>query len=722
MSKKKRIADPYAEREAEKYENPIPSRECIIEFLKKSGKLLGRKQIATGLGLTEQDDIRALKRRLRAMERDGQLVITRRLKYGVADKMDMLNGRVIAHKDGYGYVITEKSGQELFISQRDMRQVFHGDKVLIQPLHELWRGRHQAKIIEVLERNTQQVVGRILDNDGVYFLSPENKQISIDVLIPPEGLAGAQAGQIVVADIISQPNEYKSPVGKVREILGDHMDPGMEIDIAIFANNIPFIWPDEVEYEIAGLTEEVAEEDKLDRLDLRELPLVTIDGDDAKDFDDAVYCEKQKSGWTLYVAIADVAHYVKPGSALDIEAVKRGNSVYFPGRVIPMLPKVLSNGLCSLNPKVDRLCMVCKISLTKQGVIKDYSFHNAVMRSHARLTYTKVSKILAGKNPALLKQNEALIPHLQNLYDLFQQLHKQRAKRGAIEFDITETKIVFGKNKKIDQIIPLERTDAHRLIEECMLAANVCAADFLLENKIQGLFRVHGTPSKEKLNDLREFLGEQGLTLSGRDDPKPKDFAKLLDQVQDRPDKNLIQIVLLRSLTQAVYHPDNDGHFGLAYDAYAHYTSPIRRYPDLLMHRALKHIISGKSASSFSHSHQEMLHFGDQCSMTERRADEATRDAVEWLKCEYMEDKVGEEFTGRISAVTGFGLFVLLDDIFVEGLIHISELKNDYYHFDQISHCLRGEVSGMTYKLDQPLKILVSRVSLDDRKIDFVLA
>jgi ribonuclease R len=505
------------------------------------------------------------------------------------------------------------------------------------------------------------------------------------------------------------------------EILGDHMGPGMETDIAIRSHNIRVTWPAEVEAQITGLSPEVAETDKQDRKDLRKLPLVTIDGADARDFDDAVYCEPKPKGWRLLVCIADVSHYVTPGSALDQEGRQRGNSVYFPDRVIPMLPEILSNGLCSLNPRVDRLCMSCEMYIDKTGNISRSRFFPAVMRSHARLTYDAVAAMLAG-DKELARQHAGLLPHLQNLYQLFKVLNAGRQARGAIDFDTTETRVEFNEMKRVERIVPVARNDAHRLIEECMLAANVAAARFLLRKKLQALYRIHEGPQEEKLADLRAFLAELGLSLPGGKKPLAADYAKLLELVKDRPDRHLIQTVLLRSLSQAVYSSDNVGHFGLSFPAYTHFTSPIRRYPDLIVHRAIKHLLNGGSADDFEYSKSELQGLGEHCSSSERKADEATRDALDWLKCEYMMDKVGERFDGIITSVNSFGVFVELDEIYVDGLVHITALDNDYYHYDPVGHRLTGERTGRVIRLGDPMRIRVAKVNLDERKIDFVLA
>ncbi len=722
MSKKSDIKDPHAEREASKYETPIPSREYIMEVLEKSSGPMNREDIATAIKIEGETQIEALRRRLRAMERDGQLVFTRRGGYGLVSKMDLIRGRVIGHPDGFGFLVPEEGGDDLFIMARDMRALMHGDRIVAHVSGIDRRGRREAAVVEVLERAMKQVVGRLFIEGGVGFVSPDNKRLTQDILVPVELQAGATHGQMVTVEITEYPSKYRQAIGRVAEILGEHMAPGMEIDIAIRSHDLPQKLSPEAEAEAARFTEQVAEADKQARTDIRHLKLVTIDGEDARDFDDAVYCEPQGKGWRLIVAIADVSHYIKPGMALDASAHERGTSVYFPERVIPMLPEVISNGLCSLKPEVDRLCMVCEMQISEQGKLKQYQFYEAVMHSHARLTYNKVHQMIELGDQELRQQYADFITPLENLYALFDTLHAARVQRGAIEFDSTETRIVFGEDRKIESIVPVTRNNAHRLIEECMLMANVSAAQYLLENEIPALFRIHEKPGVEKLADLRLFLTEFGLTLGGGDEPEPRQYAKLLESLGERPDAHLIQTVMLRSMKQAVYSPDNVGHFGLAYTAYAHFTSPIRRYPDLLVHRAIRHLISGGTADDFRYSEGDMAAMGEHCSMTERRADEATRDAVDWLKCEFMLDKVGTDYDGIINSVLGFGLFVELQDIYVEGLVHITALKNDYYHFDPVAHLLVGEDSGQVYRLGDVIRIRVARVDLDDRKIDFILA
>lgn len=720
MAKFKKNKDPFAEREAQKYENPIPSREFILEFLGERGRPATLQQVEDELQLKTPDEREALRRRLIAMVRDGQLLRNRKGAYGPLDKMELIAGRVIGHKDGFGFVVPDLGGEDLFLSPREMRNVFHGDRVLTRVSNIDSRGRREGMIVEVLEHNTKQVVGRFYTESGAAYVEPANLRLSQEILIPPDSTKGAKHGQMVVAAVTSQPTQRTRPLGEIVEIMGDHMAPGMEINVAIRSHELPYIWPDDVSLEASRFPAFVTEESIEGREDFRALPFVTIDGEDAKDFDDAVYCEpREKGGWTLYVAIADVDAYVKPGSALDKEAFKRGNSVYFPGRVIPMLPEALSNNLCSLNPKVDRLVMVCEMTINEKGRIQRYAFSEGVINSKARLTYNQVHAMMEKKDKRMRERFPEVVPHLTNLYDLFHVLLKARATRGAIDFDMPETKIVFGQDRKIEKIVPYERFDSHRVIEECMLCANICAARFLEKTKQGGLYRIHEGPTEEKLLDLRRFLTEMGLAIPGHRAPVPADYAHILRVIQDRPDANMIQTLLLRSMSQAVYSPENRGHFGLAYDAYAHFTSPIRRYPDLLVHRAIK---KGLAKKSIPMDANELIRSGEHCSMTERRADDATNEAKDWLKCEFMMDKVGQEFAGVISGVTNFGIFVELADIYVEGLVHISTLPEDYYQFDPIRHALLGERNKRRFQIGDPVKIQVARVDLDQREMDFVLA
>jgi len=720
MDKPRNKPDAYAEREARKYDRPIASREYIMQILADKGVPLTWQQLAAILDLQEEQDKDALQRRLRAMERDGQVIRNRRDGYGLVEKMDLVRGYVTAHPDGYGFLIPDDSSDDLFLSARQMRAVIHGDRVVARVSGIDRRGRREGAIVEVLQRNTHNVVGRFFRESGIGFVIPDNKRITHDIAVPKDYQGPAQEGQIVVVELVEQPTKRRQPLGRVIEVLGEHMAPGMEIDVAIRAHELPHRWAPAVDEEIQRYSEEVSAADFDGREDIRHLPLVTIDGPDAKDFDDAVYCEPNGKGWRLIVAIADVSHYVKSDSALDQSAQERGNSVYFPGRVIPMLPELLSNGLCSINPAVDRLCMVCDMNVSNAGTVKSYRFYNAVMKSHARMIYDDVAAMLEGD--AQLRQRFAeLLPHLENLHQLYKAFYRQRIKRGTIEFETTETVIEFGPHKKIQSIVPLTRNIAHKLIEECMITANICAAKYLDKHDMPTLYRVHELPNADKLADLREFLRSFGLKLEGGAHPEASHYAQVLNQVGDRPEAHLIQTVLLRSMKQAVYSPENIGHFGLALTQYAHFTSPIRRYPDLLVHRAIRHLIEGGQADNFDYSEEDMARFGEQCSMTERRADEATRDVEAWLKCEYMMDKVGECFDGIVSGVTSFGLFVELQGIYVEGLVHVTSLSNDYYHFDPIKHCLTGERTHQVYSLADKVNVRVTRVDLDEKRIDFDL-
>src|SRR5476649_1412477 len=652
--------DPFLEREAEKYESPIPSREFILEHLAKRETPASREEIGNELNLSGEESLEALRRRLRAMERDGQLVFTRRQCYALPERLDLLKGTVIGHRDGYGFLRLEGvKKDDVYLSAEQMKMCIHGDVVLAQPVGTDRKGRREARIVRVLVPKMSQIVGRYFTDAGAGFVVPDDSRLSFDILIPADAINGARMGYMVVVELTQRPTRRTKAVGKIVEVLGDKMGTSMAVDIALRTHEIPHVWPPQVLKQVEGLSEQVPEEAKKGRVDLRNLPLVTIDGEDARDFDDAVFCEKKRGGgWRLWVAIADVSYYVRHGTALDDEARSRATSVYFPSQVVPMLPEVLSNGLCSLNPQVDRLCMVCDMNIDAHGDVTDYRFYPSVMWSHARFTYTVVAEILENPQGAAAAQNGELVPHLTNLYKLYQVLARSRAKRGAIDFETIETQMMFDAHGKIERIVPVQRNDAHRVIEECMLAANVCASDILRKHEHPALYRVHQGPTPERLLGLREFLKGFGLELGGGEAPRAHDYAKLLERVKGRPDAPLLQTAMLRSLRQAVYSPDNLGHFGLAYEAYTHFTSPIRRYPDLLIHRAIKAVLKHKRYESGNW--QEL---GMQCSQTERRADEATRDVEAWLKCYYMRDRVGDVFDGTISSAVAFGIFVALDGV-----------------------------------------------------------
>lgn len=746
MSKSKKIHDPHAQREADKYQNPIPSREFILEHLEKRGEPVTHRELCAELILFEEESQEALRRRLIAMTRDGQLIGNRRGAFGLVAKMDLVKGKIQGNKDGYGFVIPEDGSDDLFLSPKQMLKVFDGDSVLARVAGTDRRGRREGKIVEILARKSSQFVGRFYREAEVGIVVPHNRRITQEILIPAKKHKSAKDGDFVVVKVTAFGEGRSKTTGEVLEVLGDVATPGMEIEVALRAHDIPYEWPKEVIAKLNEVTQAPNAEEVSKRIDLRKLPFVTIDGEDAKDFDDAVYCQLNRgNGWTLYVAIADVSHYVKINTALDTEAQLRGNSVYFPGHVIPMLPEVLSNGLCSLKPKEDRLVMVCKMEIDRNGDIMDYSFCEGVIYSHARLTYTEVAAILQSptteQEERLQERVQAkhgeLLPDLKNLYNLYKTLNKSRQERGALDFDSTETRIIFSEERKIKEIIPVERNDAHRLIEECMLCANVVSADFLLKSTLPALYRVHEGPNPEKLDNLYDFLRGMGIGIAKKHKPTPMDYQNILKRLKNRPDRHLIQTMVIRSLMQAVYQPKNLGHFGLDYDAYTHFTSPIRRYPDLLVHRAIRYLV--RSAKQEEHtlkvainkplSRQEIYPYklndleqlGVELSATERRADHATYDVIDWLKCDYIKQHIGEEFSGTVATVTGFGLFVELDDIYIEGLVHVTALANDYYQFDPIAHSLTGERTGASFKLGDKVRVIVARVDLDEKKIDLQL-
>lgn len=730
MSKKTSKKDPFADREAAKYARPIPSREFILSHLQGRGKPANYSELLAELGLETEEEQDALHRRLKAMVRDLELERLRGGHFWPAGQRTLVKGRVHFEKDKkhQAWVVPDDGSPRVRLSYKESFLVSQGNHIIVSLLDLPDQAYREGNLVEILEQERLVVTGRFVKEQGVCCVIPHGKEFNQDIVIPPGKDLNALDGHIVVVHVSRAPSRWSEPMGEVVEILGHEHTAGIEIQAATRAYGLPEQWPDAVLKEMKSFSATVPESAKRGRLDIRHLPLVTIDGEDARDFDDAVYCEpKASGGWRLYVAIADVSYYVKLHTAVEEEARNRGNSVYFPGKVIPMLPEVLSNELCSLKPNVDRLCMLCILNISQTGRISGYEFHEAVMCSQARLTYTKVSALLKGEKTQWADQYEPLLPHLQNLYQLYLGLKAHREERGAIEFETVETRVIFGENGKINRIQPVARNDAHRIIEECMLCANVATARFLKKHKLPGLYRIHEAPPEDKLVDLRLFLSELGLSLEGGKSPTPLDYAKLLRSIQHRTDANVIQIVLLRSLSQAVYSPDNVGHFGLAYPAYCHFTSPIRRYPDLLVHRQIRMVLRGEWGSrlqeiaSTEEAQEGLLALGEHCSTTERRADEATRDALRWLKCEYMQKHLGEMFEGIISGVTRFGFFVELKDIYIDGLVHVVSLRNDYYYFDSVHHRLVGERSGVAFKLGDTLKVKVIKVDIDQRKIDFEL-
>jgi len=725
------------------FDPDVPSREAILHILRNHKTALKPPALAKALGVGLST---GFERRLQAMQRDGQIVVKKNGAIAINQDISFILGRVQGHRDGFGFLLRDDQGPDLFLSPREMRKVLHGDRVLARPDGD-FRGRAQALIVEVVERGTDRLVGRFLHEHGTRIVVPEDQRIKHDILIPAADAGGAAHGQVVTAQILRQPTRHTQPVGRVVEVLGDLDDPGMEIEIAVRKFNVPLAFSDAALAQAEKTPDRVGSTDRQGRVDLRDVPFITIDGEDARDFDDAVFCmpvdlgsdKRKRPGWRLLVAIADVSHYVKPGDALDQATLERGTSVYFPRRVIPMLPEKLSNGICSLNPGVERLVLVCDMTIpakgAKAGMVAAYQFYNAVIRSHARTTYTDVWTALQQPGGPAAQLLAPVLPHVRDAYALFQVLQSAREARGAIGFETVETRIVCTPLGRIERIEPYARNDAHRLIEECMLAANTCAADFLVRHKRLGLHRVHEGPTPEKCQTLRVFLRTLGLTLGGGDTPGPQDYAQLLQQVRNRPDFIVIQTMCLRSLQQAIYSPEPAGHFGLAYTHYAHFTSPIRRYPDLLTHRVIKSILAdtfyvpgnirdaaidaAPTAKARERAIWEWL--GARLSMSERRAEDASRDVQAWLKCWFVKERVGEVFSGRVSGVAPFGLFITLDTLFVEGMVHVSELGADYFQYNEATHELRGERTGIRYRLTDPLHVQVARVDLEARRIEFRL-
>ncbi len=671
--------------------------------------------------------------------------------------LEEFEGTVQGHRDGHGFVQRDDGSADIYLPPNEMRAVLHKDRVKARVVRFDGRGRPEGRVVEIVERPGQPIIGRLLQESGVWLVAPEDKRYGQDVLIPKSATGIAKVGQVVVVELTEPPSLFGQPVGRIKEVLGEMDDPGMEIEIAVRKYGVPHEFSPACLALARGLPDKVRPQDKRERVDLTDVPLVTIDGEDARDFDDAVYCEParvgRRKGWRLLVAIADVSHYVETGSAIDIDAYDRATSVYFPRRVIPMLPEKLSNGLCSLNPHVERLCMVCDMLISSDGEIHAYQFYPAVMHSQARFTYTEVAAILGNTRGPQAQARGELVPHLLDLHDVYRALLQARQRRGAVDFETTETQIVCDDNGRIEKIVPRTRNDAHRLIEEAMLAANSCSADFILQSKHPGLFRVHEGPTPEKKELLRNYLKATGIGMNISDEPKPAEFQAIANATKDRPDAQQIHSMLLRSMQQAIYTPINSGHFGLAFEAYTHFTSPIRRYPDLLVHRVIKAILTqtryqlptlptpGEAHARLSRrlasrvkppeqavkprsTHPDQTAWeaaGLHCSANERRADEASRDVEAWLKCKYMREHLGEEYSGVVTAATGFGIFVTLDALYVEGLVHITELGGEYFRFDEARQDLRGERTGIRYAIGTRVQVQVSRVDLDGRKIDFRL-
>ncbi len=715
------LDDPYAAREAERYAQPIASREAILQLLDRCDGPQNAEEIGARLGLTEPDRADALAKRLGAMVRDGQLVQNRRGGFAPVLVTNLIPGVVIANPEGFGFLRPDEGGDDLFLPPYEMRKVMHGDRALANVTGIDRRGRREGSIARVLERGVNRLIGNFSVELGINYVVPDDKRIQRSIQIPADATGGAKDGQLVVCELTQAPDTRRPPIGKIIAVLGDKLTPSLVVETAIHGHDLPHEFPPEVLDEATAIPMTVAPAMIGTRVDLRALPLVTIDGEDAKDFDDAVFCEPNRDGFRLVVAIADVSHYVRPGTPLDEEALKRATSVYFPGYVVPMLPETLSNGICSLRPTEDRMCFVCDMQVDRKGEVVQSRFYEAVMNSHARLTYTQVWNAVGEDDADAKAFIGPLLPQIQSLHQLYRILAKARERRGAIEFESSEVRFVLDNRGEVTQAGMLVRNDAHKLIEECMIAANVEAARYLLATHIPAPFRVHERPPESKFADLLEFLKEFKLSLPAWSKVQPGDYTRLLKKVRERPDAALLESVLLRSQSLAVYSPDNNGHFGLALEAYAHFTSPIRRYPDLLVHRAIKYALTGGPRDKYTYTPREMAALALQCSERERRADEAEREVDERFRAAWMEKHVGGQFDGVISGVTSFGLFVELDDSKVNGLVHVTQLPHDYYQFDPLRKTLTGDRRGVQFRLGDRVRILVLKASMEDRKIDFRL-
>jgi ribonuclease R len=746
MSSKNNYRDPNADREEAQYERPVPSREVFLQLLNDQGRPMSEEQVLEQLEIDDEAGREGIHRRLRAMVRDGQLVQNRRERFGLPLRMDLIAGRVQGHRDGFGFLIPDDRNQDdYFLPPKQMRSVLDGDRVMVSAEGRGRSGKREARVVEILQRSTTELVGLFFREGGVDFIEPQNRKVNQNVVVVDRNDVTPGPGAHVRAEILHYPDHESTLQVRLLEVIAAQDEPGMEVDVALRRYEIPHEWPEAVEQEAARVPGEVPDADKQGRYDLRDLPLVTVDDESARDFDDAIYVEKRwRGGWRLIVAIADVSHYVHPGMALDEEAEKRGNSVYFPNRVIPMLPEVLSNGLCSLNPDVDRLCLCCDMQISKNGRITKHTFREGVMRSRQRLTYTKVGALIEEPEGELARQlqselDPSVLKMIGTWYELYQVQRQRRRERGAADFDTVDTRIIQDENQKIQDIVPVQHNVAHTMIEEAMLAANISTAQLMEKSGLPILFRNHEPPTEEKLESLQAFLGGLGLSLpwSSGDEVTPTMFRELTEQIEGRTDRNLIQSVMLRTFTQARYEAENKGHFGLSYRAYTHFTSPIRRYPDLLVHRTLRYLIRkkdfresvenpGKLAEISKdrivpYDRETMAQLGEHCSMTERRADEATRDVEQWLKCQYMQQHLGAEFEGVVSGVAGFGLFVTLSELYIDGMVHVSSLESDYYHHDDVRHALVGESSGRMFRLGDEVRVQVAGVNVEDRKIDLMM-
>ncbi len=697
------------------------STDIVLKYLSQRQEPANTKAIAETLGRVGKEGRQETFEILEQLRDEGKVSQLSKHRWAMKHAIQEHRGRVVGHVDGHGYVLTDETKEKVFLRSHEMREVLHNDIVNVRIVGRDRRHKLFGQIIDVVERGNLVVVGRYFNESNMHFVVPDDQRIGQDIFVLPEHTAGAESGQVVSVKITKHPTKHFQPVGEIVEVIGDYLSPGMEIEIAIRKHQLPHEWPEAVERQIKSLSEDVSERDFKGRKDIRDLPLVTIDGEDARDFDDAVFCETLPNGRNrLIVAIADVSSYVKEQSPLDLEAWQRGTSVYFPNNVIPMLPEILSNGLCSLNPKVNRLCFVCDMQVDKNGEIDSYDFYQAVMYSHARLTYTQVAKLIGGDAGAS-EIDEDLQPAIHNLYALSKKLGERRRQLGTIEFEIPEPIIIFDEERKIERVEARERNDAHRLIEECMLAANICASLMLDDSGAAGIYRVHDAPDEDKIADARVFLRQFKLLLPGGDEPQPKHFSEVIKQVEDPLTAKIVQTALLRSMKQARYDVENSGHFALNFDSYTHFTSPIRRYSDLLVHRQIRRLLENPDLQDSDEKFLAVEKTAEQTSSTERRAEAATREAVQWLKCEFMSHKIGDNLFGVVSSVTEFGLFVELEEFYVDGLVHITSLGQDYYRYDSERRQLVGEHSGRTYRTGDRLEVQVSRVDMEQGRIDFAL-
>lgn len=703
------------------------TEQMLLDFMReKAYKPMTYQELEQHFGIEEAEDFKNFLKMLNRLEEEGAIIRTRANRYGVPERMNLIRGKLQAHPKGYGFLIPEDPRQpDVYIHANDMRGAMNGDTIMVRILSKgVDTQRLEGEVARIVSRGNQQIVGTFQPHDGFGFIIPDDKRINRDIFVAKENYNGAVDGQKVVAEIIKYPEGRAAAEGRVVEILGHKDDPGVDILSIIRKYQLPEAFPEEVEAEAEQMPDVISESDLEGRRDLRHLPIVTIDGADAKDLDDAVYLERLENGnYRLYVSIADVGYYVKEGSPMDKEAYRRGCSVYLVDRVIPMLPRRLSNGICSLNPQVDRLTITCEMEFDPQAKIVRHDIYPSVIKTAARMTYDEVRQIVVDENPEVMQKYE----HLKDMFFLMKELalklREFRMQRGAIDFDIHESKILVDEDGKPIDIVKRERTIAEQIIEEFMLAANETVAEHFYWLRVPFIYRIHEDPDSEKLMAFMEFVTNFGYIVKGTGNKvHPRALQTLLEEIKGKKEETILSTMLLRSMKQARYEAESLGHFGLAAEFYTHFTSPIRRYPDLVIHRVIREVLINGSLNeeTIERLSEKLPDIARQSSDRERLAVDAERETDDLKKAEFMLDKIGEEFEGIVSGVTSFGMFVELDNT-VEGLIRLSDMHDDYYHFHDRQMALIGERTSKVYRIGDEVKVRVARVNLDERTIEFEL-